>query len=204
MRPPPSLTLPHKGGGNGRPAQLSPSDRCSTDSNLKQPGRDSWFVIASEAKQSIRPRGSKRGLLRSARNDVETHGGKGTRPRIPATQSAPESCPKIHRLEQQRAWGMPGARCTRSLACEKNKAHERSHREVHRRNPAFPHADGFNGFLRALLGDRAFLPPSPRELLRENLTPASGRQDHTTSPSALAPLVSAPLPASTASRAQRP
>ena len=30
-------------------------------------------------------------------------------------------------------------------------------RRVH---PAFPHANGFNGFLRALLGDRAFLPPS--------------------------------------------
>jgi hypothetical protein len=28
--------------------------------------------------------------------------------------------------------------------------------------PAFPHANGFNGFLRALSGDRAFLPPSPR------------------------------------------
>src|SRR5882724_12189781 len=42
---------------------------------------------------------------------------------------------------------MPGARCTRSLACEKNKAHERSHREVHRRNPAFPHADGFNAYI---------------------------------------------------------
>src|ERR1700674_2207614 len=35
----------------------------------------------------------------------------------------------------------------------------------------------------------------PQEaLLLENLTPASGRQDHTTSPSALAPLVSAPPP----------
>ena len=45
--------------------------------------------------------------------------------------------------------------------------------------------NGFNGFLRALLGDRALLPPSlPRSLLLENLTPASGRQDHTTSPSA--------------------
>jgi hypothetical protein len=45
--------------------------------------------------------------------------------------------------------------------------------------------NGFNGFLRALPGDRALLPPSPREvLLPENLTPASGRQDHTTSPSA--------------------
>src|SRR5271169_3390613 len=61
--------------------------------------------------------------------------------------------------------------------------------------------NGFNGFLRALPGDRAFLPPSPlRSLLLKNLTPASGRQDHTTSPSAgLSAFVSAP-PASTASR----
>jgi hypothetical protein len=45
--------------------------------------------------------------------------------------------------------------------------------------------NGFNGFLRALPGDRACLPPSPpRSLLLENLMPASGHQDHTTSPSA--------------------
>src|SRR6202795_5037014 len=50
--------------------------------------------------------------------------------------------------------------------------------------------NGFNGFLRALPGDRAFLPPSPpRSLLLRNLTPASGRQDHTPSPSASAPFV---------------
>ena len=60
--------------------------------------------------------------------------------------------------------------------------------------------NGFNGFLRALPGDRAFLPPSPpRSLLLGNLTPASGRQDHTTSPSASAPSSEAPS-ASTASR----
>jgi hypothetical protein len=35
---------------------------------------------------------------------------------------------------------MPGARCTRSLICKKVKAYERSHREVHRFHPAFPHA----------------------------------------------------------------
>src|ERR1039458_5754381 len=41
------------------------------------------------------------------------------------------------------------------------------------------------GLYRALPGDRAFLPPSPlRSLLLKNLTPASGCQDHTTSPSA--------------------
>ncbi len=50
--------------------------------------------------------------------------------------------------------------------------------------------NGFNGFLRALPGDRALLPPSsPRSLLLKNLTPASGRQDHTTSPSASGALV---------------
>src|SRR5258707_6324753 len=58
----------------------------------------------------------------------------------------------------------------------------------------------FNGFLRALPGDRAFLPPSPlRSLLLKNLTPASGRQDHTTLPSASAPFVIG-ASASTASR----
>src|ERR1700675_3978590 len=33
----------------------------------------------------------------------------------------------ILRPGKTRAWGMPGAQCTRSLACEINKAHERSH-----------------------------------------------------------------------------
>jgi hypothetical protein len=56
------------------------------------------------------------------------------------------------------------------------------------------------GLYRALPGDRAFLPPSPAESYPSaDLTPASGRQDHTTSPSAGSALVSVP-PASTASR----
>jgi hypothetical protein len=52
--------------------------------------------------------------------------------------------------------------------------------EIARHSPR----NGFNGFLRALLGDRALLPPSPAKISFANLTPASGRQDHTTSPSA--------------------
>src|ERR1700688_3290287 len=60
--------------------------------------------------------------------------------------------------------------------------------------------NGFNGFLRALPGDRAFLPPSPlRSLLLKNLMPASGHQDHTPLPSASAPFVIG-ASASTASR----
>ena len=54
-------------------------------------------------------------------------------------------------------------------------------------NPAFP-AQWFYGFLRALPGDRAFLPPSLADR-STSLTPASGRQDHTTSPSAPVPFV---------------
>src|SRR5712671_711627 len=47
-------------------------------------------------------------------------------------------------------------------------------------NPAFP-AQWFYGLLRALLGDQACLTPSSA-LLIADLTPASGRQNHTTSP----------------------
>ena len=50
------------------------------------------------------------------------------------------------------------------------------------------------GLFRALPGDRALLPPSPlRSLLLKNLTPASRRQDHTTSPSASGALVRSTL-----------
>src|SRR5882672_1206171 len=56
----------------------------------------------------------------------------------------------------------------------------------------------FYGFLRALPGDRALLPPSP-EGPTASLTPASRCQDHTTSPSASASPVSR-AKASTASR----
>jgi hypothetical protein len=61
----------------------------------------------------------------------------------------------------RRAWGMPGAQCTRSLVCAwcSQDAHEYSQRS-HRKSPGIPARNGFNGFLRALLGDRAFLSPS--------------------------------------------
>src|ERR1700730_13755467 len=59
--------------------------------------------------------------------------------------------------------------------------------------------NGFNGFLRALPGDRACLPPSSTDC-SANLTPASGRQDHTTSPSASA----SPVKRASASTASRP
>src|SRR5258707_9338532 len=82
---------------------------------------------------------------------------------------------------------MPGARCTRSLACEIKKAHERSHHGHTGNHPAFP-AQWFYGLLRALPGDQALLSPSPALLLAD-LTPTLGRQNHTTSPYASAPFV---------------
>ena len=56
---------------------------------------------------------------------------------------------------------MPGAQCTRSLVCAwcSQDAHEYSQRS-HRKSPGIPARNGFNGFLRALPGDRAFLSPS--------------------------------------------
>jgi hypothetical protein len=62
-------------------------------------------------------------------------------------------------------------------------------------SPGIPARNGFNGLCRALPGERALLPPSSRgyvacprpvgpTCLPRNLTPASGRQDHTISPSA--------------------
>src|SRR6201996_9400309 len=72
--------------------------------------------------------------------------------------------------------------------------------QVNRSEPGFPCAVVY-GLLRALPGDRAFLPPSSARHGRvfANLTPASGRQDHTTSPSASSGVRLSPKPASTAS-----
>src|ERR1700749_3276452 len=44
--------------------------------------------------------------------------------------------------------------------------------------------NGFNGLLRTLPGDRLVVTVAAR-ILPRNLTPAPGRQDHTTSPSAI-------------------
>jgi hypothetical protein len=54
---------------------------------------------------------------------------------------------------KQRAWGMPGARCTRSLVC-KGRSTRGSH-HGYTGSPGIPARNGFNGFFRALPGDRA-------------------------------------------------
>jgi hypothetical protein len=102
-------------------------------------------------------------------------------------RDASEFLQKTSALKIQRAQGMPGAQRARSLACRKKKAHERSHHGHTGNRPAFP-AQWFYGLLRALPGDQACLTPSPA-LLIADLTPASGRQNHTTSPYAPARFV---------------
>ena len=68
---------------------------------------------------------------------------------------------------------MPGARCTRSLVCKGRKHTSIRHRYTGS-DPAFP-AQWFYGLLRALPGDRAFLPPSPlRSLLLKDLNASVG------------------------------
>src|SRR6185369_2816543 len=74
---------------------------------------------------------------------------------------------------------MPGARCTRSLG-PKEKRHRAKSPRSHRKSPGIP-AQWFYGVLRDLPGDQACLTPSPALLLAD-LTPASGRQNHTTWP----------------------
>src|SRR3954466_5602954 len=93
---------------------------------------------------------------------------------------------------------MPGARCTRSLACESKKAHEVV-TTGSPEQPGIPRAMVLTGYfvispviglcchrhLANMAGPRPVGPTSPPR----DLTPASRRQDHTTSPSASAPFV---------------
>jgi hypothetical protein len=132
--------------------------------------RDPLNVIASEAKQSIGAK-QKAGLLRrSAPRNDEQHfvarislrsSGPVTpstglpvrfskrhnnqiRLRIPAARCA-RGFARTVRPERQRAQGMPGASCTRSLACEIKQAHERSHHRYRRINRHSPR-NGFTAY----------------------------------------------------------
>src|SRR3984957_19893069 len=91
-------------------------------------------------------------------------------------------------LFDQRAQGMPGARCTRSLVCAVGSkyAHEYSQR-VYRNHPAFP-AQWFTAYtvLSPVIG---FLATVAGGVASTDLTTASGRQDHRASPSPSSTLV---------------
>jgi hypothetical protein len=88
------------------------------------------------------------------------------------------SRPPIRGRRECRTLGASAAACA---VVESTRVSHHGHAGNVRHSPR----NGFNGFLRALPGDRACLPPSLlRSLLLRSLMPASGHQDHTTSPSA--------------------
>ena len=107
-----------------------------------------------------------------------------TQLRVPAARMRPSYSTKPSKEEGA---GNAGCSLHPQPRTQSKKAHECSH---HRYAETIRHSprNGFNGFLRDLPGDRAFLPPS-LAAFAANLMPASGHQDHTTSPSAFAPFV---------------
>jgi len=102
-----------------------------------------------------------------------------------------EGCRKRPALPEKRAWGMPGARCTRRLARNKTKNAYELVRSTGNR-PASPHAMVY-GLLRDLPGESGLLVTVANEIASADLTPASRRQDHTTWPSASRALVSSAI-----------
>src|ERR1700733_6139782 len=153
-----------------------------------------------------------RGLLRCARNDVAlipntvSRSRRAMRPSFALMSRPPRSEGAV--LPPRGEQGMPGAdapAAARGVVGSTRVSHH-GHTGITRHSPR----NGFNGFLRALPGDRACLPPSPAKIAFRQLDAsvgASGPHDfavrEATRPS------SAP-PASTASRsdvrdvAQRP
>jgi hypothetical protein len=93
------------------------------------------------------------------RNDVATH------LFLLAARMARELC-QIMSLVKVRAQGMPGARFAPAASRAKNKKHTSVVTTVTPVSPGIPRANGFNGFLRALPGDRALLSPSPLRSVR--------------------------------------
>ena len=133
------------------------------------------------------------------RRDDDVHSRSATRPKFCKKPSLP---PKHRGRRESRVSDAPAA--ARVVVVNTRVSHHEFTGNI-RLSPR----NGFNGLFRALPGDRALLPPSPlRSLLLKNLTPASGCQDHTTSPSARVSfartLSCTDTVASTASRIQRP
>ena len=90
--------------------------------------------------------------------------------------------------KKQRAQETPGARRTRSPACEIKQSTRANSPQVHRTVRRFLR-NGFTAYSVLSPGTGLFCPRHQRKLPSADLTPASGRQDHTALPSALAPFV---------------
>src|SRR5215212_6860266 len=126
-----------------------------------------------------------------ARNEDDTH----------TSAISPRECVRVVPTMPAQIEGAGNAGCALHPQSRVQKVKSTRGRH-HRFTGAARHSprNGFNGLLRDLPGDRALLSPSSSEYgwsapgradsPPQNLTPASRRQDHTTSPSASAPFVS--------------
>jgi hypothetical protein len=143
-------------------------------------------VIASEAKQSIIQRNERMDCFVASLLAMTSRHTSAS-PRRKTSEPLPESS-----ALKTEGVGNAGCPLHPQPPVQQKSTGGRSHRYTG--EPGIPARNGFNGFLRALPGDRALLSPLPlRSLLLKNLTPASRRQDHTTSPSASGALVRSTL-----------
>jgi len=124
-----------------------------SDLNFKQPSQSPIVIARSESDEAIQIVPAKPIWIASLRSQSRLY----MHVRILAARSARGFARTTP--ENTRAQETPGARCTRSLACESDKAHEIV-TTGSPSSPAFP-AQWFYGLFRALPGDRALLPPSP-------------------------------------------
>ena len=139
--------------------------------------RGKWILRCAIAHRSSRSRAP-----RNDENDFDTPLHFRHAFPFPRRDPLPGFC-KILSLREIEGAGNAG-RSVRPQPCVRiKKAHKHSH-HGHTGNTRHSPRNGFNGFLRALPGDRACLPPSYSGVASTNLMPASGHQDHTTSPSA--------------------
>jgi hypothetical protein len=120
--------------------------------------------LCEERKRRSNPCLRKRrdGLLRFARNDAVISDSNVKQREDAGLHSRdarrPSSTSVIALLNEQRAQGKPGAGCTHGSRAQKARGRTTGSTG---NTPAFP-ARWFYGFLRALPGDRALLPPSLR------------------------------------------
>jgi hypothetical protein len=158
--------------------------------HCEPPGRANARPMTGSAKQSIFPfagvwiasslsllamTGEKRPIQMSNSDEDMSPRSRGAA--RPSFASVPTLAKKRGRRESR-------VRAAPAVSCAKVRKETHTSIQVQRRQSGFPCAVVY-GLFRALPGDRAFLPPSPpRSLLLKNLTPASGCQDHTASPSA--------------------
>jgi hypothetical protein len=147
-------------------------------------------TMTGSAKQSISPQ-RKYGLLRFARNDEESGYNF-----APSRRDAPEALMDLPPLRGRGERRMPAAPAASCALCIGKK---HTSKRVHRNHPAFPHAMVLTVYfvlspVTGLFCHRrqrtcGLSAPGRADLPSANLTPASGRQDHTTSPYATTSLV---------------